>query len=198
MSTIKNVELIDDVRNDALILMKENPDLSYEEAFEKAKFNLIGDEKIRKFEFQPFEVEIDESLLNSAQKINEDSSSNESDLSAQSSERIVLTDEDKEDLEVLQKLEVLDSDFYGNIKKQLKGMISVDEFNNDQLEQLYIGSRMGVDITKIANSNFVPAQIKFLCVMMASGKNIDKYVSDYNFDPTEAFSEIIQQEMEEN
>lgn len=191
MSTIKNVELIDDVRNDALILMRENSNISYEEAFEKAKVNLIGDEKISEFKFQPFEVEIDEDLLKNSLN-NEKSASSE-----QPSEQIELTDEQKEDLEVLEKLDGLDTDFYENIRNQLKDIINVSEFNDDQLEQLYIGSRMGVDITKIANNKFQPAQIKFLCVMMASGKNIDVYTTDYNFDPEQAFVEIAQQEMEE-
>lgn len=189
MSTIKNIELIDDVRNDALLLMKKNPDMSYEEAFDKAKKNLIGDEQINEFEFQPFEVDIDVDLLNSE----ETTTSND-----EQSDDIDLTDEEKDDLEVLQKLEMLDEDFYGNIKNQLSDRINVDEFNDEQLEQLYIASRMGVDITKIANNKFSSIQIKFLAVMLASGKNVDSYLLDYNFDPTEAFTEIIELESEEN
>lgn len=189
MSTIKNIELIDDVRNDALILMRENPNLSYEEAFDKAKKNLIGEQQIKEFEFQPFEVEIDMELLNTDEVID----STEEQISNDE-----LTEEEKEDLKVLEKLEMLDDDFYGNIKNQLKDKINVEEFNDDQLEQLYIGLRMGVDITRVANNKFSSTQIKFLTVMLASGKNIDNYLLDYNFDPTEAFTEIVKSEAEEN
>lgn len=192
MSTIKNVELIDDVRNDALLLMKENADMSYEEAFEKAKVSLIGKENIKEFEFHPFEVEIDEDLLNLATKVDE------SIVLDNQSDKIEITDEQKEDLEVLEKLEMLEDDFYVSIKNQMKDIIKVDEFNNEQLEQLYIGLRMGVDVTRIANNKFSSTQLKFLSVMLASGKNIDNYLMDYNFDPTQAFSEIVEQETEIN
>lgn len=53
MPTIKNLELRDNIRNDALIIMKNNPDLSYEDAYEQAKENLIGNQSIIDFEFKP-------------------------------------------------------------------------------------------------------------------------------------------------
>ena len=188
MSTIKNVELIDDVRNDALIIMKNNPEMQYDEAYEKAKQNLIGDENIKEFEFRPFQVEIDDELL---------SSSNEENLSDDSNQ-IELSDEAKENIELYNKLEPLADDFYSSIREQLKDLINVSEFDDNQIEQLYIGLRMGIDIKKIANNKFSSSQLKFLCVMLASGNNVDKYIEDVNFNPALAFAEMAQQEIEEN
>lgn len=160
MSTIKTMELIDDIRNDALILMKNDSNLSYLEAFEQARKNLIGDEQILRFEFKPFEVKIDDSLLSNNVEENLD-----------------------------------ENDYYSNIKKELKKFIDIKEYTDEQLEQYYIGIQMNVDIVKFANKNFSPKQIKFLCVMLASGKNVDRYLNDYGFDPNNAISEIISREM---
>ena len=54
MATIKNIELIDDVRTDAKRLMEENPNLDYFEAYEQAKQNLIGNEEIINYEYTTF------------------------------------------------------------------------------------------------------------------------------------------------
>ena len=52
MATYKNLELRDNIRNDALLLMKDK-NISYEEAYEEAKQKLIGDQNINEFEFKP-------------------------------------------------------------------------------------------------------------------------------------------------
>jgi len=52
MATYKNLELRDNIRNDALLLMKDK-NISYEEAYEEAKQKLIGNQNINEFEFKP-------------------------------------------------------------------------------------------------------------------------------------------------
>lgn len=52
MATYKNLELRDNIRNDALLLMKEK-NISYEDAYEEAKQKLIGNQNINDFEFKP-------------------------------------------------------------------------------------------------------------------------------------------------
>ncbi len=59
MASIQNVELIDDVRKDALLLMKSRPNIDYGEAFELARQNLIGEGKITEFTSKPFTVDIE-------------------------------------------------------------------------------------------------------------------------------------------
>ena len=203
MATIKNIELIDDIRTDALILMKNDPKLNYEDAFELAKKNLIGDEKISSFEFQPFNVEVDEELISRKEdeptinEVKEETSikeEKEETISIDEIDESNLDEEQKKDLELLKKLEPLDIDYYGNIRNQLKDIIDVNKFNNDQIEQLYIGKKMGVDITKIYNNNLSAQQIKFLCVMLATGKDISDYVLDSNFDVEEAFASMVEED----
>lgn len=195
MSTIKNIELIDNIRTDALILMKNNPNMSYEEAYEKAKQNLIGDEKINSFEFKPFEVEVDESLISNQQPVEESKETKiENTEVKEEINNDNISEEEKKDLEILKELESLDVDYYENIRKQLSDIIDVTKFDNDQIEQLYIGQKMGVDITKIFNNKLTSQQIKFLCVMLATGRDITNYVINPDFDVEEAFAEIANQE----
>jgi hypothetical protein len=204
MSTIKNIELIDDVRTDALILMKNDPSLTYDQAYIQAKQKLIGDENINSFEFKPFEVELDSSLVNETPKTEETGNEpveekveTKEEAIATLDENIIPTDdmseeEVKDAEEVLKQLEGLDTDYYGSIRNQLSGIIDVSKFNDDQIEQLYVGHKMGVDITKIFNNKLTSQQIKFLCVLLATGKDITNFVIDPNFDVDEAFEEIIQ------
>lgn len=156
MSNIKNIELYDDIRNDALILMGENPNLQYQEAFKQAKENLIGDINICDFEFKPFNVEIDSELNNIASRV----------------------DSNKDD-------------YYTSVRNKLAEYINVEEFTEAQLEEYNIAIQMGVDITKFADNNFSPSQIKTLCLLVASGKDIDKYRYDYDFDPKKIVEEMI-------
>lgn len=201
MSTIKNIELIDDVRNDALILMRNNPDLTYEQAYTQAKEKLIGNESIGSFEFKPFEVEVDSNLVNEENSdLKNDTETLENAIETLNANSLPvdeisdekLKEEIKDNQEALQLLEGLDTDYYGNIRNQLTNIIDVTKFNDDQIEQLYIGYKMGVDITKIFNNQLTSQQIKFLCVLLATGKDITNYVVEPNFDVEEAFVEAMQ------
>ena len=58
MATYKNLELRDNILNDALKLMEENSNLSYEDAYEQAKQNLIGNQEINSFVFKPLTTSI--------------------------------------------------------------------------------------------------------------------------------------------
>ena len=49
MATIENVTLIDDIRKDALLLMQSRG-ISYDEAFDLARQNLIGKSNVTEFE----------------------------------------------------------------------------------------------------------------------------------------------------
>ena len=158
MKNTKVIELYDDIRNDALILMKENPDLKYSEAFKMAKEELIGKVKIRDFKFKPFNVEIDENLNKSASK--------------------------KE----------AKDDYYMSVKKKLSEYINVDDFSDEQIDEFNIALQMGVDITKYADNKFSTKQLKILCLLLASGKDIENYRYDYNFDPTKVMEEMFMKE----
>lgn len=71
MSIYDKVQLIDDIRKDALILMQSR-DIPYEEAYEICRENLVNSTKVTEFEAQPLSVEIGDIIPS---KINQESSS---------------------------------------------------------------------------------------------------------------------------
>lgn len=147
MATKKNLELIDDIRTDALILMKQNPDLNYLDAYEQARKELIGDESIINYVYEEF-----------------------SDNMVIGKDNIELEKKDKED------------DYYETLKAELKDLIDVDNYSEEQLIQYMIGKTMGLDINRFANPVFTPDQIKFLCIALVSGENIDRFIKNPSFD----------------
>ena len=150
MRDYKKIELIDDIRNDAVIKMIENPSLSYIDAYEEAKKELIGDNKITDVELKNYEINIDSNLINDNNEKN----------------------------------------YYDQLKNILKDDINTNEFNDEQLRELSIGKKMGVDISKIADKNYNVAQLKCLIVMLSMGKNIDSFKGNYSFEPMEVFKNI--------
>lgn len=159
MSNFKTIELIDDIRNDALILMKENPNLKYQEAFKLAKEELIGKSSIYDFKFKPFTIEYDDSLNKKA--------------------------DSKKDEE---------GDYFLDVKNRLSKYINVEDYSTEQLKEYNIALQMGVDITKIADNKFSPKQLKVLCLLLASGKSIEDYRYNYDFNPSDVMVEMVNKE----
>lgn len=158
MANIQNVELVDDIRKDALLLMKSRPELSYLEAFMLAKDNLIGKSKITEFEFQPFtvDVQVETNNKNVENKVQEE------------------VDPEKE--------------FYKVEASAISNLIDLDKYTTEQIKSYLIAHRMGVDITKFANTNYSKEQIDFLAVLVASNLPIEKYLNNFEFDPKEEFT----------
>lgn len=165
MTNYKNLELRDGILRDARIIMNNNPNISYEEAFNMAKKELIGDYDILSLDVKNFDINIDDNLL----KNNTDN---------------VLKD-DNENIPN-NTLSEVDKELYNPIMDK----IDITKYDKAQLKQYLIGDNMGVDITLFANPNFSPKQIKFLCVMMTAGKDVDQLFTNYDFDPNEVFANI--------
>lgn len=159
MSNIKTMELIDGIRHDALILMNSRPDLSYTEAYDLARQNLIGDNSITDFQFKPLSISLE--IADNKKTIEGDSSFESSNLT-----------------------------YMDESIKEISGIIDIANYDQAQLKQYVIAHKMGVDISKFASELYSPEQVKFLSIMLASGRNVDKYLNDYNFDPAMAFVEI--------
>ncbi len=159
MSNIKTMELIDEIRHDALILMNSRPDLSYTEAYDLARQNLIGDSSITDFQFKPLSISLE--ITDNKKNIEGDSSFESSNLT-----------------------------YVDESIKEISGIIDIANYDQAQLKQYVIAHKMGVDISKFASELYSPEQVRFLSIMLASGRNVDKYLNDYNFDPAMAFVEI--------
>lgn len=159
MSNIKTMELIDGIRHDALILMNSRPGLSYTEAYDLARQNLIGDNNITDFQFKPLSISLE--ITDTKKNIDGDSTFESSNLT-----------------------------YMDESIKEISRIIDVANYDQAQLKQYVVAHKMGVDISKFASELYSPEQIKFLSIMLASGRNVDKYLDDYNFDPAIAFVEI--------
>lgn len=153
---MENINLINDIRNDALILMKSRPDISYLEAWSLAKKNLIGDNKAIDFEFQPFKLDLD---LDNNQSITDENN-----------DRVTFSDDSEE--------------YYLKCaKEELSDIMTVSDYNLDQLKAYVIAHRMGADVSKFANTKYNAEQINFLAVLLSSGNDISRYLDNYTFDP---------------
>ncbi|MCM1053868.1 MAG: hypothetical protein NC483_07850 [Ruminococcus sp.] len=163
MANIKTMELIDGIRHDALILMNSRGDLTYPEAYDLARQNLIGDNAITDFQFKPLSISLE--LPN-----------------------------EKKDINVTGNSELRGVTYMDDSIREIENIIDVTNYSQAQLKQYVIAHKMGVDISKFASELFSPEQVKFLSVMLASGRNIDKYLDDYNFDPATAFGDMTERE----
>ncbi len=163
MANTKTIELIDGIRHDALILMRSRPELTYPEAYDMARQNLIGDNVITEFQFKPLSISLE------------------------------LPDAKKE-LNVTDTSIMLGANYMDESLKEIENIIDVASYSQAQLKQYVIAHKMGVDISIFANELFSPEQVKFLSIMLASGRNIDKYLNDYNFDPATAFVDMAEAE----
>lgn len=151
MTNYKNLELRDGILRDANILMRENPNLKYEEAYEQAKRELIGDNNVLDIEVKPFEIIIDDNLIKKESNTVE-----------------------------------IDNELY----KPISNKIDISKYDKAQLKQYLIGNNMGIDITLFADPKFSAKQIRFLCIMMTTGKDVDNLFTNYEFDPNIEFANI--------
>lgn len=171
MAEIETIELIDDIRKDALILMSSRPNLSYLDAYNLARENLIGKEKVTDFKFQPFTV-----------KINTDEKKQKETFALEDDEEAI-TD--------------ASSSYYEEYaEKELSGIINIKDYTLDQIKAYVVAHKMGVDISLYASELYNVEQINFLAVMLASGKSIDQYLNDYNFVPKDEFAKMANEEEE--
>lgn len=163
MANIKTMELIDGIRHDALILMDSRKDLTYPEAYDLARQNLIGDSVITDFQFKPLSISLE-------------------------------IPNEKKEIKVTSDADLMGATYMDESIRDIEKIINIENYSQAQLKQYVIAHKMGVDISKFASELFSPEQVKFLSVMLASGRNIDQYLDDYNFDPALAFVDMAERE----
>ncbi len=77
-------------------------------------------------------------------------------------------------------------------KKELSPNIRVNLYQEDQLREMIVANRLGVDIESFVNIFLTPEQIHFLTVASLSGKDITPYMSDVQFNPQEEMKKLEQ------
>ena len=165
MATLGNVKLVDDIRKDALLLMKSRPDLDYLEAFKLASENLVGDATVTEFEAKPFTYTVDLDGYDDVENKDLDEDEN-----------VIFESNDN---------------YYRDVAiNELSSVLNIDDYTNDQLKAYVVAHKMGVDVSTFASELYSPEQVNFLAVMSASGADISKYLNNYNFNPVEEFATI--------
>lgn len=89
-----------------------------------------------------------------------------------------------------------DSDSYyrAEAEKELKGKLNIADYTTDQLKAYVVAHKMGVDVSKFASELYSVEQINFLAMLVTMGKDISKYIDNYNFD---AGAEFVKMALEE-
>ena len=153
MKDIKYIELIDDIRRDALILMEKDKSLDYFQASEMAKKKLIGDSKVTEANISPFSLNIDENLLHEENEIIESADPYYDDLKNKMKDIIDVSKFDKEQLKQL----VIGREMGLSNEDILK--VSDNKYNAEQIKYLCVLISCGKDISRfIGDYSFNPVQ----------------------------------------
>lgn len=68
--------------------------------------------------------------------------------------------------------------------------IKTELYSDEQLKEMIIASRMGVNLKDFINIFYSPAQIRFITLMYAANQDITPYVTNLYFDPEEEMKKI--------
>ncbi len=142
---MERLKLIDDIRTRALSMMKDETNLSYEEASKKARIELTGEDTLVTRYHQG--IEMKQSYLEIA-------------------------------------------------KKEINSNIRVDLYQEEQLKEMIVANRLGVDLEEFINIFLTPKQIHFITLASLKGEDITKYVMNLYFDPEEEMERLMSGELE--
>lgn len=68
--------------------------------------------------------------------------------------------------------------------------LKVELYTDEQLKEMIIANRMGVNLESFINIFYTPAQIRFITLMSAAEKDITPYTTNVCFDPEEEMKKI--------
>lgn len=136
---MQRLEMIDDIRKYANLLMLEDPKLDYAKATDRAKMEIFGqDLNVPKYSITSKGVEVD----------------------------------------VKKEKTLKDIAF-----EETGGVIKVELYTEEQLKEIIIAKRMGVQIEEFVNIFYTPEQIRVITLAYSMGKDITSYTNNLYFDP---------------
>jgi len=145
---MERLEMMDDVRKYANLLMISDPNLQYNEATNRAKKELFG----RDLDLVRYNEK-------EAQKEN--------------------------------KVEVDDTVSYVELaSRELSKDIRVELYSEEQLKEIIIAKRMGVNVEDFINIFYTPLQIRVITMASSLGRDITPYVTNLYFDPEEEMEKL--------
>lgn len=83
-------------------------------------------------------------------------------------------------------------------KKEISPNIRVDLYQEDQLKEMIVANRLGVNLEEFINIFLTPEQIHFITLASLKGEDITKYVLDLYFDPQEEMKKLFGSELEQS
>ena len=81
-------------------------------------------------------------------------------------------------------------------KREISPNIRVDLYQEEQLKEMIVANRLGVDLEEFINIFLTPEQIHFITLASLKGEDITKYVMDIQFDPKEEMQKLSNEEMQ--
>ena len=69
--------------------------------------------------------------------------------------------------------------------KELSNAIRVELYTEDQLKEIIIAKRMGINVEEFINIFYTPMQIRVITMAASLGKDINPYITNLYFDPEE-------------
>lgn len=136
---MQRLEMIDDIRKYANLLMLEDPTLNYAEATARAKQEIFGqDLNVPKYTLTSKSVEVEVKAKKSLKDI---------------------------------------------AREETGGAIRVELYTEEQLKEVIIAKRMGVQVEEFINIFYTPEQIRVITLAYSMGKDITSYANNLYFDP---------------
>lgn len=95
-----------------------------------------------------------------------------------------------EEEEIIQK-ETSEIGSYEEIaSRELASSIRVELYTEEQLKEIIIAKRMGVNVDEFINIFYTPLQIRVITMASALGKDITPYTTNLYFDPEEEMKKL--------
>lgn len=79
-------------------------------------------------------------------------------------------------------------------KRELGDTIRVDLYQEDQLKEMIVANRLGVDVSSFVSIFLTPEQIHFITLVALKGDDISRYMLDFQFDPKEEMEKLMKEE----
>lgn len=136
---MQRLEMIDDIRKYANLLMLEDPTLDYAKATDRAKVEIFGENlNVPKYAITSKSVEVDSKVKKTIKEI---------------------------------------------AAEETGGAIRVELYTDEQLKEIIIAKRMGVQVEEFINIFYTPEQIRVITLAYSMGKDITSYANNLYFDP---------------
>lgn len=83
-------------------------------------------------------------------------------------------------------------------KRELGEDIRVELYQEEQLKEMIVANRLGVDVGSFVSIFLTPEQIHFITLATLKGEDVTRYMLDFQFDPEEEMNKLMSEESLQN